>query len=610
MNYRSLKECVLDLEKHGMLVRIKDEVDPDLEMAEIQRRVSRAKGPAIFYEKVKGSSFPAVSNLYGTLERAHFIFRKTLPALKKLFQLKGDPGSALKNPFTLFGIPGVLMHALPLRAIGGPVFAKKTTVSKLPQIKSWPDDGGPFILLPQVYTEDIEKRGVLHSNLGMYRIQLAGNQYAADKEIGLHYQLRRDIGIHHTKAKLAKKPLRVSIFVGGPPAHAFAAVMYLPEGMPEVAFAGALAGRNFRYDKRRGFTVSTEADFCITGWVDPELTKPEGPFGDHLGYYSLKHSYPFMKIETVYHRKDAIWPFTVVGRPPQEDSVLGKLVQEIAGPVIPSEIPGVKEVHAVDEAGVHPLLLAVASERYAPYLEKKPREILTLANALLGYGPCSLAKYLIIASGEDNPHLSAHHVEEFFSFVLERVDWTRDLHFQTRTTMDSLDYSGPAVHEGSKVVIAAAGAKKRALEARLPSGFKIPDIFTHPQFFRAGMLLLEGPKFKTYEAAAQEFKMLTAYLEKSGSMEGIPLIIICDDEHFTRSSLENFLWVVFTRSDPARDIYGAGSFTDFKHWGCTGPLIIDARLKPHHAPPLVEDPKITAAVDRFALPGKPLHNII
>lgn len=595
MTYKSLKDCIVDLEAHGHLKRITAEVDPNLEMAAIHRRFFYKQGPALYYEKVKGSPFPAVSNLFGTLERSRFIFRKSLNRVKTLFQIKGNPAYALKHPLHAFGASLSLLHAYPKKVSTGPVFKNKTTIKDLPQIKCWPQDGGAFILLPQVYTEDPANPHIFNSNLGMYRVQLSGNEYEPNREIGLHYQLRRDIGIHHTRAKELGKPLRVSIFIGGPPAHTFSAVMFLPENLPEIAFAGALGARRFRYAVREGYKVSVDADFCITGLLDPEALKPEGPFGDHLGYYSLKHLFPYLKVEDVYHRDDAIWPFTVVGRPPQEDTSFGKLIQEIAGPVIQKEIPGIKAVHAVDEAGVHPLMLAIGSERFFPYGKQKPRELLKLSHALLGYGPCSLAKYLLIVDGADNPRLDIHNVESFFSHLLERINWATDLHFETETTMDTLDYSGPEINAGSKVVMAACGTKKRDLVSRFSEGVDLPDPFSKALFAMPGVMILQTRAFENYDIAQKEAELLGKSLEEKLSVDQVPLIVLADDSDFTTQSFRNFLWITFTRSNPSHDIYGVRSFQKFKHWGCLGPLIIDARLKPHHAPPLEEDDTIRSA---------------
>lgn len=610
MIYKSTKECIADLEKHGHLVRVKEEVDPDLEMAEIHRRVYQAGGPAILFERVKGSPFPAASNLYGTLNRARFIFRSTLEKVMRLMQIPANPMSVVRRPWESAGLPATMLRALPKKLNAGPALAFETTISQLPQIKCWPHDGGAFILLPQVYSEDPGKPGIMHSNLGMYRVQLGGNQYIKDKEIGLHYQIHRGIGSHHNTAIENAQPLKVSIFVGGPPAHTLAAVMPLPDFMPEVAFAGVLAGRRFRYARQSGHAISTEADFCITGTVSPGKTKPEGPFGDHLGYYSLRHEFPYLNVEHVYHRKDAIWPFTVVGRPPQEDTVFGKLIHEITNPVVPNSIPGVKALHAVDAAGVHPLLLAVGRERYVPYAPREPREILTLANSILGFGQCSLAKYLFITAQEDGPDLDVNDVQAFFTHVLERVDWRRDLHFQTRTTIDTLDYSGTGLNQGSKLVVAAAGEPKRTLARTLDGGLKLPDGFKGPALALPGVIVISAPARQDAEAGERDALLLADYLGKAGCPDGIALIVLAEDSQFAASNLNNFLWVTFTLSNPSHDVYGAGSFTDHKHWGCKGPLIIDARRKPHHAPPLIESPEVSRRVDRLGAKGGSLHGII
>ncbi|SCY70715.1 UbiD family decarboxylase [Desulfoluna spongiiphila] len=612
MTYASMRECVEDLEANGHLVRIKEEVDPYLEMAEIHRRVYAAGGPALFFEKVKGSPFPAVSNLFGTLERSRFIFRHTLDRVSRLVAAKSDPASLLKHPLKNLMLPVAAACALPKKVKEAPVMACTTDLSSLPQITCWPDDGGPFVLLPQVYSEDPKKPGILVSNMGMYRIQMAGNDYVKDREVGLHYQIKRDIGRHHAHAIEKGEPLKVSVFVGGPPAHTFAAVMPLPENLPEVAFAGALAGRRFRYAKKGGHTLSAEADFCIIGTVDPTAVKPEGPFGDHIGYYSLTHPFPFLNVEKIYHRKDAIWPFTVVGRPPAEDTSFGALIHELTGPAVPDSIPGVSAVHAVDAAGVHPLLLAIGKETYVPYAKgdaKKPMELLTLSNAILGFGQCSLAKYLFIVDEGDNPHLDIHDERAFLIHLFERMDFTRDLHFQTRATMDTLDYSAEGLNEGSKVVFAAAGDKKRNLATTLPRDFSLPDGFATPRLALPGVVMVEAPPFTDAAQGNATAQTLADHLSQVDTT-GLALIVLTEDAGFASATLNNFLWTTFTRSNPSHDIHGVGATLTHKHWGCIGPLIIDARLKPHHAPPLIEDPEVSKRVDALCQKGGPLDGIL
>jgi 4-hydroxy-3-polyprenylbenzoate decarboxylase len=681
MSYRTLRQCIDDLAASGRLRRIEEPIDARLEAAEIQRRVFRAGGPALYFANVKGCRFPMVSNLFGTLERARYIFRDSLDKLKQLVSLQADPLDLLRRPRLYVKSPWFALNARVKTVRTGPVLAHETTLAELPQLVSWPGDGGAYITLPQVYTEDPDAPGFARSNLGMYRVQISGGGYAANREAGMHYQLQRGIAAHHAAALRRNEPLRVNVFVGGPPAMTVAAVMPLPEGMSELTFAGLLGRRRVPMIRREGeLPIAAEADFCITGRLDPvalrtspeaacgagvspaqaagtaapqdgipaEL-KPEGPFGDHLGYYSLAHAFPVLRVERVYHREGAIWPFTVVGRPPQEDTIFGELIHELVGPVIPKTIPGVKAVHAVDAAGVHPLLLAIGSERYAPYEERRrPRELLTLANALLGQGQLSLAKYLWIAAGEDCPNLDVRNVVEFFRHVLERVDWRRDLHFQTCTTIDTLDYSGGALGEGSKLVIAAAGPAIRKLPTALDGAIRLPGELGigNPRIFMPGVLVLEvnkgeGGRGKGEEESfinglwpvASEQNLSTSALSLPPSpfplppsltlaerfaacytcndpINAFPWIVLADSSDFTARSAENFLWTVFTKSNPATDVFGIDPLCVDKHWGCRGSLVIDARAKPHHAPPLVEDPAVTARVEALAARGGPMHGII
>lgn len=606
MPYRNMMDAVRELERTGQLIRIKDEVDPHLEMAEIHRRVFDKKGPALFFEKVKGSKFPAVSNIFGTIERTEYLFRDTIAATQKVISLKADPTIALKKPWRAVSAIPTALRGLPRkRSWHVPVSYGECRISDLPQIVSWPMDGGAFVTMPQVATLPPKSHKIMQSNIGMYRIQLSGNEYVMDKEIGMHYQLHRGIGVHHAMYNESDEPFRATIFVGGPPSHSFAAIMPLPEGLSEMTFAGMLAGRPFGYAWKNGHLLSADADFCITGIIRKDLKKPEGPFGDHLGYYSLTHDFPVMEVEKVYHRKDAVWHFTVVGRPPQEDSSFGYLIHELVKEMAPVEFPGLVDLHAVDEAGVHPLLLAIGKERYMPFREEKPEEILTIANRLLGSGQTSLAKFLIIAAQESGKSLSTHNYPQFFRHFLERVDWTRDLHFHTRTTIDTLDYSGSGWNEGSKVVMACRGPVIRTLSKNLTDSSQWPENFDYPNFLDDGILCLKGPTFQSYREEAERMERFCDAI-KNRDWRGIPLIVICDDPTFTSANWSNFLWVTFTRANPSHDIYGVGATMHFKHWGCEGPLVIDARKKPHHAPELIPDPETVEKANRFFTKQGPL----
>jgi 4-hydroxy-3-polyprenylbenzoate decarboxylase len=637
----SLRNLLHELAQSGHLVRLDDEVDPHLEAAEIHRRVYARGGPAVLYANVKGCKFPMVSNLFGTLERARYLFRRTYESVRRAIELKIEPSRGLRDPLRYAGAPLTAWRMQPRRTSRGAVLENTATIGQLPQLLCWPNDGGAFVTLPQCYTEDVTQPGVARSNLGMYRVQLSGGTYVPDHEIGLHYQIHRGIGVHHTAAVRAGQPLRVNIFVGGHPAMTLAAVMPLPEGMSELSFAGALAGYRIPLIHRLGeLPIYAEADFCIVGRVNPQAPlKPEGPFGDHLGYYSLAHEFPVLQVERVYHRTGAVWPFTVVGRPPQEDTTFGQLIHELTGDAIPTVLPGVKAVHAVDAAGVHPLLLAIGSERYTPFTgTPRPQELLTQACAILGQGQLSLAKYLLIVNRFDDERLDIHDIAAFLRHMLVRVDWQRDLHFHTQTTIDTLDYSGDSLNMGSKVVVAAVGPPVRELQAEV-GDVALPDGFKNPRLVLPGIVAIEGPRLSQAELSteysvqstqhasshagahtaatphsahraprlgAYEVNPFCASITTSSPLHRFPLIVIVDDSNFVSWSLANFLWVTFTRSNPAADIYGVGEFVEQKHWGCTGPLVIDARLKPHHAPPLIADREVAKRVDARASRGGPL----
>ena len=602
MAYQSLNDCILDLEKNGHLIRIKEEVDPYLEMAAIHLKQFEKGAQAVLFENIKGCKYKAVSNLFGTIERSKFMFRDTFEPVKNMVALRNNPMAAIKKPWRYLGLAISAIKALPKKGSFKTAGFEEIQISDLPLIHHWPMDGGAFITLPQVYSEDIDQPGVMNSNLGMYRIQLNGNSYDLNKEIGLHYQLHRGIGVHQTKTNKQNKPLKVSVFIGGPPAHSLAAVMPLPEGISELTFAGAMAGKRFKYDYHDGFCISLDADFVITGEVYPNENKPEGPFGDHLGYYSLQHPFPLMRVHKVFAKQNAIWPFTVVGRPPQEDTAFGALIHEISGSAIPNEIPGLKEINAVDAAGVHPLLLAVGSERYTPFLiNDSPAELLTQANHILGTGQLSLAKYLII-SGDPEKEINCHNIKNFFKHVFERIDLSRDLHFYTKTSIDTLDYSGNDLNQGSKLVMAAYGKQKRELSLIIPDELNTCEFISKPALMMDGVIAIMLTPFTNYSNAKLEIKKLSDWIEKrKEKFNGIVQIIIYDDFVFKPASdnLNDYVWITYTRSNPCYDIYGVGEKTENKHWSCEGPMIIDARKKPHHAPELKLSAQTEKSIERF-----------
>ena len=626
--YKSLEQALLDLEKAGMLKRIHAEVDPHLEMAEIARENFRQGGPALLFEHVKGSKFRAACNIFGSDERFNFLFRDGFEQTKIAVSFKANPveffKQAFRHPLQLFQAGFAGIKSLPRRS-GSIKDFEECSLSDLPQLVSWPLDGGAFITLPQVATRPSENASIMQTNVGMYRIQISGNDYIPNEECGLHYQIKRDIARHHQKALEEGRPLKVSIFIGGPPSHTFAAVMPMPENLSELLFAGMLGNRRFRYFEHDGYLVSSDADFCILGELEPGL-KPEGPFGDHIGYYSGKHDFPCMKVTKVLCKKNAIFPFTVVGRPPQEDTLFGKYIHAITKPMVPASLPGVYGIHAIDDAGVHPLCLALGSEAFRPYAspeEREPMELLKTANALLGFNQASLTKYLLIAAKEDAAGISTdanaianetaasldvNNVPAFFTHVLERVHFDRDLHFQTATTIDTLDYTGTSLNHGSKVVIAAAGAKIRKLRNN-PGDLEtlaLPQMFKNATIVMPGVLMIEGPAILENNEKSATLEQLKAALAHWEFRENYPWISIIDEGALiankaasTDNILSDFLWITFTRSDPAQDIYGLEETVEEKHWKCKAPLIIDARIKPQHQQQLTVPAEISKKAEQI-----------
>ena len=617
MAYSSLARCVRDLEETGQLRRIDIELDPYLEIAAVQRRAFAAKGPALLFTNVRGCRFPLLANLFGTRERLAYIFRDDLKYVQELFALVAEGSDLLRKPFKavarLAHLFWPLLHMLPrsVPAQSAPVLKEECRAEDLPKLVTWPEDGGPFITLPIVYSEDPLSPGPTHANLGMYRIQMSGGDYETG-EMGLHYQIHRGLGVHHAKALTLGQRLPVHIYVGGPPSLTLAAIMPLPEGLSELRFAGLLGGQGVAVtqDAHTMLPVLAEADFCLMGHIGP-VTKTEGPFGDHLGYYSQAHPFPVFCVERICHRPNAIWPFTSVGRPPQEDTVFGDFIHELTAPLFPKVFPGISQVHAVDASGVHPLLLALGHERYTPYeARRKPRELLTHAMHLLGNSQTSLAKYLLIAACEDAPGLSCRDIPAFLRHMLERTDFASDLHFLTPATCDTLDYTGSSLHEGSKLIWTAAGEARRRLATELTALPDLPDAFSRLTLALPGVLVVQGPPHT--RSRGQEDPQIQELADRFGhgkGAENYPLLVVVDDSPFTAHNLANFLWVTFTRSDPATDTYGCGACVLGKQWRCTAPLIIDARKKAFHAPELQENPEVSRRVESLAAPGGPLAGL-
>ncbi|PJZ52595.1 UbiD family decarboxylase [Leptospira adleri] len=575
MKIRSTSDFVKELQKQKELIVIEEEVDPILELAEIQRRVVAKRGPAVLFKNVKGSKFSVATNLYGSEKRMRIAFGedpiKFVQKIAYTIQHFLPP-----SPSKVWALRHLAFQALKvgLKKVNSAPVLENTLESlhELPTIKSWPKDGGNFVTLPLVYTES-PKTG--KGNLGMYRIQIHG-----PLETGMHIQIHRGGGNHYFEAEREGNGLPVHIYAGGPPGLTIAAVAPLPEEISELILASLLLGEKLKIHRNASVSplpIVADADFMISGIIPPKIRKPEGPFGDHYGYYALKHDYPVVQVKKLFHRKDAIWPATVVGRPPQEDHWIAEYLQDLLSPMFPVVMPAVKGVWAYEESGVHSLAAAVVKERYEG-------EAFTGALRILGEGQLSLTKVLLVT----DQNVDLKDFRNTFISVLERMNPITDLHIFSNISQDTLDYTGPEVNKGSKAIFLGSGKKKNSLKTVFKGKF-VNSSFSKPIVAYPGVLVVTGKKYQKNDG-------LAAKLLKEKSIQDFLLVFIVDDSEDATRSDHDFIWSIFTRFEPAGDIYANAKLIR-NHPGLYPPVVIDSRLKDWY-PPLTEaDARTVKRVD-------------
>lgn len=578
MPIRNTRQFVEILRLENEVLEITEEVDPYLELAEIQRRVVAQKGKAVLFSRVKGSRFPVVTNLYGSEKRIEIAFSKRPeefirdavefaqhffpPDLKKVWGAK-----KFVSPFLRIGRKKITQAPV-MESVISP-----SDLSLIPQIQCWPEDGGAFITLPLVYTENPSSK---KSNLGMYRIQLY-NQI----QCGMHIQIHRGGGFHFHEAERLEQNLPVHIYVGGPPALTIAATLPLPEDVPEIIFASLLMGERLRYAERKDLSplpIIADADFCMVGDIIANERKPEGPFGDHYGYYSLQHDYPYVDVRHLLHQKNAIYPATVVGRPPQEDHYIACYLQELLKPLIHAVMPQVKDVWAFEESGVHSLAGAIVCDRY-------PREALATALRILGEGQLSLSKILMVTDQD----CDVKDFKKFFQIILERIDFARDIFILSNISQDTLDYTGPKINEGSKAIFLGLGSAKRNLPQGFSGEFK-NKIFTDAHVFCPGAIAVSGPKYRAQDGVVE-------ILAQEPALQNWPMVFLLDDATAATKSAKDFIWHVFTRFEPAADLRARAVTTERYHFQFTPPIVIDCRLKPWYPKVLESDPGVVKKLE-------------
>lgn len=575
--HRNLRGFLKLLARERDLIEIETEVDPYLELAEVHRRVIACGGPALLFNRVKGSSYPVVTNLFGTAHRIELAFGAKPEALVR--ELVQVVESLLPpKPSHLWQHRALALEALKLgtkrvrRAPITEVVERPARLDQLPILTTWQEDGGPFITLPLVYTEHPSTH---KHNLGMYRVQ----RYDAETT-GLHWQIHKGGGFHYHAAEAENQALPVTVFLGGPPALILAAIAPLPEDVPELVLASVLAGEKIGTTQNPfagGHRLIAEAEFALIGRVPPRERKLEGPFGDHYGYYSLQHDYPVFHVEAVCHRRDAIYPATVVGKPRQEDFYIGDYLQQLLSPLFPLVMPSVRDLWSYGETGFHSLAAAVVRERYA-------REALVSGFRILGEGQLSLTKFLILM---DTPQ-DLRDFKKLFEHVLARTRFESDLFIFSNVSMDTLDYTSGKINEGSKAILLGLGDAVR----ELPREFRgtLPRDVKRAEVFCGGCLVVEGvPYVEDSEQAAR--------LAREGAFSTWPLVVLHDDAGVARSS-SDFLWATWTRFEPASDIHAAETSVRRHHLSYRAPIVIDARMKPGYPDELIVRPDIAELVDR------------
>ncbi|MCA8977347.1 MAG: UbiD family decarboxylase [Planctomycetes bacterium] len=572
-----LRAFLAQLRAAGELVEIEAEVDPDLEAAEIHRRVIAAGGPALLFRRIAGSPWPCVTNLFGTARRVELAFG---PRPEQLVQRLAELPHTLLPPdlgklWRQRDLLGSLLKVGRRFVRRAPLLAHQDTpprLSRLPLLRTWSEDGGAFVTLPLVYTEHPEGLG---SNLGMYRVQRHGDDTA-----GLHVQIGKGGGFHLAEYRRLGRPMPVAVHIGGPPALILAAIAPLPENVPEVLLASLTHGGRLRSARspHSPLPLFADAEFCLTGQVHPDELHPEGPFGDHYGYYSLRHDYPLFRVGALLHRRDPILCATVVGKPRQEDFFLGDYLQELLLPLAKVAMPSVVQLWSYGETGYHSLSAAIVRERYG-------REAMQSAFRILGEGQLSLTKFLLLTDRA----VELRDFEATLPHVLARCRFATDLYVFGTLSMDTLDYAGPAVNKGSKGVLLGLGEPVR----KLPGEFSgaLPTPFRRARVFCPGCLVVDGPTFADDRQAAAALALIPSLVDW-------PLVVLVDDAEQAARSATNFLWTTFTRFEPAADIHARDLQLVRGQPSYTPPIVIDARMKPSYPGELFCDPDTAKTVSR------------
>lgn len=443
MSYNDLQDFLTCLENNDELKRVKVEVDPELEITEIYDRVVKSGGPALMFEKVKGSKYPLVINTFGTYKRMSMALEvKELDDIGKrieqLIEVPGDMGllGKLRQLPRLFE----LSNCFPKRVSSAPcqeIIEDDVDLTTLPVLKCWPQDGGKFFTLPLVITRNLSNGSL---NMGMYRLQLFDKNTT-----GMHWHLHKDGAENYRKHKDGGKRMDAAVALGCDPATIYASTAPLPNGISEFLFAGFLRNKPLELVKCKtcDLEVPANAEFILEGYVDADEKRVEGPFGDHTGYYSLADDYPVFHVTMITRKRNPVFPATVVGKPPMEDCYIAKATERIFLPLLKLMHPEIVDINLPLEGVFHNCAIVSIKKSYPGHAKK-------IMNALWGMGQMMFTKLIIVVDGNvDTQDLSTVAWK-----VFNNIDARRDVVLMDGP-LDALDHSSNLAHYGCKMGIDA-----------------------------------------------------------------------------------------------------------------------------------------------------------
>jgi 4-hydroxy-3-polyprenylbenzoate decarboxylase len=594
MRPRDLRSFLTELEAHGDLKRVRVEVDPRFEIAEIAQRMVRTGGPALLFERVKGSPYPVAINFFGTfqrIERALGMHPEELGMrIVRFAEELNPPGPSAFWKARDF-VPRLLAFRprRSWRAAAQEVVDREPNLDALPIITCWPGDAGRFITFPLV----VSRHPVHHkSNVGIYRMQVFDRATT-----GMHWQIHKGGGFHYHVAEQKGSALPVAVALGADPALMLAGIFPLPEALEEIAFAGILSARHTRLARARTIPldVPADAEFVLEGEVPPYERRPEGPFGDHFGHYCDVANFPVFRLRTITRRRQPIYPAAVVGKPPQEDRFMGDASQMILGPLIRLMRPEVRDVWAYYEAGFHNLLVAAVEARYT-------REPVRTALGLLGEGQLGLSKVVIMVDRAVN----TRSFREVLRAIRAHFDPREHFHLISRAPLDTLDFTSFKMHLGSRIIIDATGSRAQYSGGE-PVKAHPPDNEPGPAFTRDPKVLAPNVRaWRLWEdtllivqvdrVQSDLGRVVLDALVRSPATARLKMIAVVSPDVNLEDDVDT-IWGIFTRFDPARDLMFARASLTGVQPVYEGVMGIDATWKPGYPEAVAGDEETLRRVD-------------